>query len=76
MSDIWEPWQPVIGQRVQVRLNGECPDCADLLDLGWNGERGIVQDVFNENFCNGHRYGVATTERYAIVAAIELEPER
>lgn len=24
MSDIWEPWVPEIGQRVRVRLSGEC----------------------------------------------------
>lgn len=24
MSDVWEPWQPVIGQRVRIRLSLEC----------------------------------------------------
>ena len=24
MSDIWEPWLPVIGQRVRIRLSAEC----------------------------------------------------
>ncbi len=24
MSEIWEPWQPEIGQRVQLRLSAEC----------------------------------------------------
>lgn len=23
-SDIWEPWQPTVGQRVRVRLSPEC----------------------------------------------------
>lgn len=24
MSDVWEPWIPKIGQRVRIKLNGEC----------------------------------------------------
>lgn len=24
MTEFWEPWQPEIGQRVRVKLNGEC----------------------------------------------------
>ena len=24
MNDIWEPWRPVVGQRVRVRLSAEC----------------------------------------------------
>jgi hypothetical protein len=43
MSDFYEPWQPLIGQRVRVRASSECPNyryggCAD-------GVVGIVTDV-------------------------------
>lgn len=70
----WEPWQPVVGQRVRVRLNAECrvkpeedsPD-SDLQIVGHHddedGSIGQIKAIFTEMESpllveQGHRFGV------------------
>lgn len=67
MGEFWEPWQPAIGQRVRVRLSGECPAEREnemprhLIghEPHVNGVTGIVTEP-NECGCwNGHRFRVS-----------------
>lgn len=42
----WEAWQPEVGQRVRVRLSGECPFMRCLHDTpGLDGSEGDVESI-------------------------------
>ena len=68
--EVWEPWLPKVGDRVQVRLRGECPH---TLDLKWghtgchmpcaNGATGVVGGIGQRSDATrGHRYTVYFNE--------------
>jgi hypothetical protein len=67
MNDFWEPWQPVIGDRVRVRINPECPYCQENLPEAQrtfvygeprDGRAGTVEEIRDNGpaAMPGHRY--------------------
>jgi hypothetical protein len=45
MSAVWEPWHPVIGQRVRVLARPECFYCREDHDAE-TGETGVIFDLW------------------------------
>lgn len=66
-NDYWEPWQPAIGDRVRVRISGECPSCREnqadkdttvhLLESR-DGKIGTVDHTGCDVGMPGHSYSV------------------
>lgn len=87
MTDYWEPWQPAVGDRVRVRLSGECGRMESgryvhtHIMPGADGHSGIV--ISTNAGGDQHPYHVRFDEPYLaygtlvlsnVYAAIELEP--
>lgn len=82
---VWEPWVPEVGQRVRVRLNGECPcpHCGYSHTLANSPDIVTVTGVDGLAICkschrvvdNGHRFAVRADDgTHGMLAAIEMEP--
>lgn len=85
--EVWEPWQPEIGRRVQVRLS---PECRWSHLVAPPGSMATVVDVLRSREDGGHSYAIeyedrsiGEPERYCVgehvcaddwLAAIEMEP--
>jgi hypothetical protein len=74
-QDYYEPWVPAVGQRVRVRLSGECrtpphPESAaarvgNVGHAPWtDGITGVVMSDDNPYMGEGHRFLVAWDESY------------
>lgn len=42
---VWEPWQPEVGQRVRIRLSGECPIEYRHAEAGYDRIRKVIEPV-------------------------------
>lgn len=71
VTEFWEPWHPEVGQRVRIRLNGEC----DIPTWWVKGEK--VVDFGNghldiENNCVGTIIECPFTERDGYCRHVEV----
>lgn len=79
-TEFWEPWVPVVGQRVRYMFKHECPGVYGMMaPVGHvpelDREVGTMYETFNAQR-NGHRFLVLLDNgRRVMAAALELEPE-
>lgn len=87
-AGMWEPWTPEKGQRVRVKLSGECrgmywPLVAGGHEPAMNGKEGRVYATWPDR--SGHNYLVILDEPVAVegfekplthfqLSALEIEP--
>jgi hypothetical protein len=72
---VWEPWVPVVGQRVRFRDSGECPLTSPYMRNGMVGVVYHVEEPLSENGVEPwHRFWVSFGDATAYCAAAELEP--
>lgn len=76
-GQVVEWWQPLVGQRIVVRLSGECAYCSIG---GEDGQHGTVEEINSPPHQPAHRFWVALDhpnddgEITSHFAAAELEP--
>lgn len=74
-GEYWEPWQPQVGQRVRVRLRGECPYSVNTAfqQRGHEGchspcADGVVGTVASTQFA---ARGLDTAHHYQVALLVE-----